>query len=327
MNNPSESDAQCASQERQVTRLAPSPTGALHLGNAFAFVVNWALARKHGWHIALRIEDLDTPRIKPGAIERTIGTLDWLGLDWDSGPTTQAGCLQKYQDAMEKLARRGSVYPCELTRSQIEQASSAPHVGDPGHHETRFDASLRPVVFPDHFCETQTNWRLRVEPGVVSFVDLHMGEQGFDLDQITGDFAVWTRRGTPSYQLAVVVDDAEIGVTQVVRGNDLLDSAARQMLIYDALGLGSAPSYTHLPLVRGEDGRRLAKRHGDTRIDSYVEAGVNQERIIGLLAFWSGILAQRTPMSIEGFLDGFSLDTLPTEDLVFTDEDNAWLTD
>lgn len=325
MNNPSDSDAPSPGNSPEVTRLAPSPTGALHLGNAFAFVINWALARKHGWHIALRVEDLDTPRVKPGVIEQTISTLDWLGLDWDSGPTTQSDRIENYACAMEKLAKKGLVYPCELSRSQIHQAASAPHVGEKGHHEVRFPPELRARVFPDRFEVSETSWRLRVDPRVISYVDKHMGEQEFDLDRITGDFAVWTKRGTPSYQLAVVVDDAAIGVTQVVRGNDLLDSAARQILIYENLELGPIPSYTHLPLIRGEDGRRLAKRHGETKIDSYMVAGVSRDRIIGLLAYWSGILDQRTPMSIEEFLERFSLDTLPQEDLVFTDEDNAWL--
>lgn len=308
-----------------MTRLAPSPTGALHLGNAFAFVINWAMARKQCWRIALRIEDLDTPRVKSGVIEQTIRTLEWLGLDWDSGPTTQAVHIKKYQQALEKLAPRGLVYPCELTRSQIEQAASAPHMGDEAYHETRFDPSLRPIDRPRCFDDRATNWRFVVQPGEVGFVDGHFGPQSFDLDRIVGDFVVWTKRGTPSYQLAVVVDDALAGVTQVVRGSDLLDSAARQLLIYRGLGVGPEPRYTHLPLIRGMDGRRLAKRHGDTRIDSYADDGVSRERIIGLLAFWSRICTQRQEMSIGEFLDGFSLDTLARHDLVFTPEDDVWL--
>lgn len=308
-----------------ITRLAPSPTGALHLGNAFSFVINWAMARKHNWHIALRIEDLDTPRIKPGVIEQTIATLQWLGLDWDSGPTTQANQLDRYSHAMEKLARSSLIYPCELTRSQIELASTAPHSGDPDQHEIRLDASLRPNSFPTRFHDSGTNWRILTSPERISFTDIHMGPQSFDLDQLIGDFVVWTKRGTPSYQLAVVVDDSDTGVTQVVRGNDLLDSAARQLMLYRALEIGPEPIYTHLPLIRGADGRRLAKRHGDTRIDSYINFGTSPEQIIGLLAFWSGITQQRSPMSTQEFKERFSLDTLGTDDIIFTPEDDAWL--
>jgi len=316
---------------QQITRLAPSPTGALHLGNAFAFVINWVIARKHSWRIVLRIEDLDTPRVKPGVIEQTICTLEWLGLDWDSGPTTQADQLDRYAHAMAILAKGGHVYPCALTRSQIESAASAPHAVDPdarvAHeaYDTRFDPQLRPDRIPLDFDDAGTNWRFLVEPGVVKFRDEHMGEQSIELSETTGDFVVWTKRSAPSYQLAVVVDDAHARVTQIVRGNDLINSAARQQLLYRALGINREPTYTHLPLIRGPDGRRLAKRHGDTRIDAYARSGTSQERIIGLLAFWCGICSQRTSMSLEGFKDGFSLDTLPRDDIVFTPEDDAWL--
>ena len=290
-----------------------------------SFVINWALARKHNWHIALRIEDLDTPRVKPGVIESTIDTLDWLGLDWDSGPTTQANDLQRYQQAMQKLAQRGEVYPCTLTRSQIEAAASAPHSGDSDSHELRFDPALRPDQHPRSFDDPQTNWRLIVEPGRVDYHDTHYGNQSFNLDQLLGDFVVWTKRGSPSYQLAVVVDDALAKVTQIVRGNDLLDSAARQLLLYRALDLGPEPTYTHLPLVRGQDGRRLAKRHGDTRINTYAQQGTSPEKIIGLIAFWCKITPQRTSMSLGEFKDTFSLDTLGTDDITFTPEDDQWL--
>ncbi len=308
-----------------ITRLAPSPTGALHLGNAFAFAINWALARKHGWHIALRIEDLDTPRVKPGVIDQTIRTLEWLGLDWNSGPTTQTDRLSSYQEAMETLAKAGHVYPCELTRLQIEQAASAPHTNTSEIHETRFNPNLRPTTFPTRFHDAGTNWRFQVNPGAIGFVDTHMGEQSFDIDGILGDFAVWTKRNAPSYQLAVVVDDAAANVTQIIRGNDLLDSSCRQLMLYRALGISDEPTYTHLPLIRGADGRRLAKRHGDTRIDTYTQSGTSNERIIGLIAYWCKITQERSPMSIQGFQERFSLDTLPTDDIVFTPEDDAWL--
>lgn len=315
----------------QITRLAPSPTGSLHLGNALSFVINWALARKLGWGIVLRIEDLDTPRVKPGAIEQTIATLEWLGLDWDMGPTTQTDRLDRYAQSMETLAKAGLVYPCILTRTQIEAAASAPHADDPDTHaphdphDTRFIPSLRPEDRPGSFDDSGTNWRFVVAPGEIGFVDAHMGRQSFDLDGLIGDFPVWTKRGTPSYQLAVVVDDHDSRITQIVRGNDLLNSAARQLMLYRSLGWDCEPAYTHLPLVRGDDGRRLAKRHGDTKIDSYAQRGVARERIIGLLAFWAGMIEQRAPMSLGEFKDGFSLDILPRDDLVFTPEDDAWL--
>ncbi len=334
VHDPTIQNLRASSPPTPTTRLAPSPTGSLHLGNAFAFVINWALARKHGWHTALRIEDLDTSRVKSGVIDQTIRTLEWLGLDWDSGPTTQSGDIPRYQHAMDTLAQAGHVYPCELTRTQIEQAASAPHTGSADAHaihEVRFNPDLRPSQIPSAFDDADgaddagTNWRFWVQPGSIEFTDTHMGCQSFDIDTLLGDFVVWTKRTTPSYQLAVVVDDAAAGVTQVVRGNDLLDSAARQLMLYRALGITQEPTYTHLPLIRGIDGRRLAKRHGDTRIESYSNSGTSNERVIGLLGYWSKITQERSPMSILEFQERFTLDTLPTDDIVFTPEDDAWL--
>ncbi len=304
------------------TRLAPSPTGALHLGNARTFVVNWALARQRGWKIVLRIEDLDTPRVKPGAIAETIDLLTWLGLDWDQGPTIQSDDLTPYTQAMRSLASRGLAYPCELTRTQIEQAASAPNEGDT---ETPFPRSLRPPVQAQDFEDTGTNWRLAVEQGRVAFTDALAGPQSLDPAREIGDFVIWTKRRCPAYQLAVVVDDDAQGVTQIVRGDDLLPSAARQLVLSRALNLAPEPTYTHLPLVRGSDGRRLAKRHGDTRLTHYRDRGVTPQRVLGLLASWSGVCEKPEPMTARAFLDAFSLDTMPRTDVTFTPENDAWL--
>ena len=305
----------------RITRLAPSPTGALHLGNGYALLINWAIARKGQWRIHLRVEDLDTPRVKPGVIDQTIDTLEWLGLDWDSGPEIQSADLSPYHGAMESLASRGLVFPCALSRTEIEQAASAPNEGT---HESRFDPDLRPSEMPGSFDDPETNWRLLVEPGLVPFRDRFMGAQGVDVAGSVGDFLVWTKRCCPSYQLAVVIDDDASGVTDIVRGNDLIDSTGRQILLMRALGIGAIPEYTHLPLVRGVDGRRLAKRHGDTRIEHYRALGVPPERIIGLIGFWCGLINDRSAMSIDEFRSGFSLDTLPGTDLVFSPEDDEW---
>jgi glutamyl-tRNA synthetase len=285
-------------------------------------LINWALARQNDWRIVLRIEDLDTPRVKPGVIEQTIETLRWLELDWDEGPVIQSEHIDTHIRAMELLASKQLVYPCELTRSEIEAASSAPNEGT---HEIRFDASLRPEHIPTSFEDAGTNWRLSVGQGNIRFQDQFMSAQSIDPSQSVGDFVVWTRRGCPSYQLAVVVDDHEQGINQIVRGDDLLDSTARQIVLQEALGHNDTPTYMHLPLIRGTDGRRLAKRHGDTRIDHYRSHGTSRERIIGLLGFWCGITDTRRAMSITDFLDGFDLDTLPREDITFTSEDDRWL--
>ena len=304
------------------TRLAPSPTGALHLGNARTFLVNWAIARKLGWRIVLRIEDIDGPRVKPGAIELTIDLLRWLGMDWDRGPFIQSQDLEPCRDAMRKLAGAALAYPCELTRSQIEAAASAPQEGA---HDIAFPASLRPTLSPREFTNADevSSWRFATPPGEIEFHDLFAGDQRHDPSATIGDFVIWTKREQPSYQLAVVVDDARQGVTHVVRGDDLLDSAARQIVLQQALAL-PRPFYCHLPLVKGPDGRRLAKRHGDTRLDTYRARGIPAERVIGLVAHWCG-LGPRAPISAFEFRDRLSLDTIPRTAVTFTPEDEQWL--
>jgi glutamyl-tRNA synthetase len=311
------------------TRLAPSPTGALHLGNARTFLINWALARRLGWRITLRIEDLDGPRVKPGVIESTIDILQWLGIDWDEGPLIQSHDLAPYRDAMQRLAHAALAYPSEHTRSQLEELAAAEAASAPqeGSHEVPFPASLRPALTSRDFALQDVNWRFAVPDTEVSFDDAFAGPQRFRPSQTIGDFIVWTKRAQPAYQLAVVVDDARQGVTHIVRGNDLLESAARQLLLYRALGLGPEPSYTHLPLVRGQDGRRLAKRHGDTRLDHYRAQGVTPERIVGLLASWAGILPPDSPepLSAGEFAAALDLRKIPSSDVIFTPENDAWL--
>ncbi len=311
---------------RGVTRLAPSPTGALHLGNARTFLVNWLMARREGWRIVLRIEDLDGPRIRPGAERDAIETLAWLGMDWDEGPHRQACDLSAYEAAMETLAGKGLAYPSRLTRGQIEAAASAPQEGAVG-REGRFAPELRPGdVGPREFrSATGESWRFVTPEREVEFTDLCAGPQRHRPIDTIGDFALWTARGEPAYQLAVVVDDHRQGVTHIVRGDDLLDSAARQTLLYEALGCAPAPTYCHLPLVIGADGRRLAKRHGDTRVAQYRARGVRPERVLGLLAWWSGLAGMRGEVGLAELLDCFDLDRMPRTPVVFGREDDAWL--
>lgn len=322
--------------DRLTTRLAPSPTGALHLGNARTFLVNWALARRQGWRIVLRIEDLDGPRVKPGAIEACIDTLRWLGIDWDEGPLIQSATPKPHVEAMRRLAASGLVYPCELTRAEIDAAASAPHGPDdagsasqdapgPG-GENRFPPELRPAdLGPRPFDDPETNWRFLTPDQDVAFDDAFAGPQTLNPGRTVGDFAVWTKRGQPAYQLAVVVDDHRQGVTHIVRGDDLLDSAARQILLRRALGLGPDPLHAHLPLVVGDDGRRLAKRHGDTRLTTYRERGVPAARVVGLLAWWCRIVPERRPMSSREFCSALDLASIPRERVVFRQEDDQWL--
>lgn len=313
----------------ETTRLAPSPTGALHLGNARTFLINWAMARKAGWRIVLRIEDLDGHRIKPGAADDIVRTLEWLGMDWDEGPLIQSETPEPHEAAMRALARAGLAYPSDLTRTQIEAAASAPQAERAGEvigAESRFPPELRPSGFDEakEFDPAQS-WRFVTPDEETVVEDEFAGARAVRVQRAIGDFVVWTRRGQPAYQLAVVVDDHRQGITRVVRGDDLLDSAARQMMLYRALGIGPIPGYCHLPLVIGPDGRRLAKRHGDTRVNEYRRLGVAPERVIGLVAFWSGVREGRAGMNAAEFREGLSLPRLPRGPITFTAEDDEWL--
>ncbi len=320
-----------SSADREVTRLAPSPTGALHLGNARTFLINWALARQNGWRIVLRIEDLDGPRIKSDADQQAIDILDWLGLNWDEGPVYQAHDLTPYHQALSGLLSRGEIYPCTCTRKDIQNAQSAPHADE---HELRYPGTCRPTlpIDPPHrqdalLTESDTAWRVIVPPESVGYEDQLHGPQSVDVQREVGDFIVASKAGRPAYQLAVVVDDARQGVTQVVRGDDLLRSTGRQLLLYRMLAFAPVPTYTHLPLVLGTDGQRLAKRHGDTRLSAYRQRGVRPQRLVGLLARWSALVDRRVEMTADEFADGFDLSRLGREPVMWTQEDEAWLLD
>ncbi|MBL9149171.1 MAG: tRNA glutamyl-Q(34) synthetase GluQRS [Phycisphaerae bacterium] len=323
------------------TRLAPSPTGGLHLGNARTFALTWALARNEGWQVVLRIEDLDLDRVKSGAVDDTRRTLDWLGLDHDGAERQQSRDLEPYRAAMRRLAAQGAIFRCDRSRKDVRLAASAPHADD---GETRYPPSLRPPRHGNSACNDETpattsyaffdgphNHRFLVEPGAERVHDELAGNVEFDPGLEAGDFLVWTKLGVPSYQLAVVVDDLADGITDVVRGDDLLASAARQQLLYRALGSPS-PRWWHLPLLHDESGVRLAKRHGATSLSALRESGVSRERVLGLLAFLAGLNPRRGELSLDDFRSLVTRDTLAA--LVvregrtparITPEDFAWL--
>jgi glutamyl-tRNA synthetase len=297
-------------------RLAPSPTGAQHVGNARTYLIAWLSARSRGGAVHLRVEDIDIWRNKPGASEAVIDDLRWLGLDWDGEVVTQSQRLAGHEAALDRLKQLELVYPCTCSRGDILAAASAPHLDHEGPtypgtcaYRKAVDADTLTVPFA---------WRFRVtdSPG---FVDRFVGEAHVDLKQAAGDFVVWRAAKVPAYQLAVVVDDAAAGVTEVVRGDDLLSSTPRQLLLYRMLGL-DPPEFAHVPLVVGEDGRRLAKRHGDTRLSALRANGVSAERFLGLMAWACGWLPIITPVSAKELIGLFSWAAIPREPFVLTRE-------
>jgi glutamyl-tRNA synthetase len=303
-----------------VGRLAPSPTGAQHVGNARTYLIAWLSARSQSGHVILRIEDLDSPRVRAGAAEQAIADLLWLGLDFDGEPVVQTSRLPHYERALAALKQSGRVYPCTCTRTDVERAASAPHLEHEGPVYPGTCAGRRAADAIElertgrPFC-----WRFRVPGRTPVFTDGFLGESKIDLHQMGGDFVVWKTTGTPAYQLSVVVDDAEQGVTEVVRGDDLMPSTPRQILLYEALGV-TPPRFFHVPLVVGTDGRRLAKRHGDTRLRSLREAGVRPEMLLGLLAWSCGWIERKREITATELLPLFRMDAIPREPFVLTVE-------
>ncbi|MHC4294550.1 MAG: tRNA glutamyl-Q(34) synthetase GluQRS [Planctomycetota bacterium] len=309
-----------------ITRLAPSPTGALHLGNARTFLLNYLLGRQRGWKVLMRVEDLDGPRIKAGAAEQALDELRWLGLEWEGEIVYQSTRHLIYLAALEQLAAIGAVYPCTCSRKDIELAGAAPHDDEgvalyPGTCRGRWASgdhaakkSGRPVA-----------WRVHVRDEIITFNDAFAGEQNFNLARTCGDFVVFRGDNLAAYQLAVVLDDADARVDQIVRGDDLLESAARQIHLRQLLGLPSEVNYYHLPLVVGEDGRRLAKRHGDTRLVYYRQRGVAPQRVLGLLGYWSGLIRRRRDAELPELLEKFVPSRIPPRRVVFKNRDDRFL--
>lgn len=293
-----------------VGRLAPSPTGVLHLGNARTFLLAWLSVRSRGGSLLLRVEDIDGPRVKAGAVEQTVEDLRWLGLCWDGALSLQSQRAAAHRDAVDELLRRGLAYPCVCTRREIDEAASAPHESTPadgqvypgtcrGRYATLADAAARTGRAPAV--------RFRVDTDEVPFRDGCCGPQA---GAVRGDFVIQRRDGGAAYQLAVVVDDAAQGVTEVLRADDLLPSTPRQLLLQRALGL-PAPRYVHVPLLVGADGRGLSKRFGDTSLRQLRERGVTARQVCGYLAKLCNLQPTAAACAPRDLLGSFDLDRLP----------------
>lgn len=274
-------------------RFAPSPTGQLHLGGAATALCAWLAARKSGGVLVMRIEDIDRPRVIRGSMGAILEDLRWLGLDWDEGPGEggaygpylQSERTHRYERALAQLAEAGLAYPCDCSRAEIARVASAPHDGEEG---PIYPGTCRNAA-ADRAFRRAPAMRLRTQGGQASFVDRVYGMQRAEVERETGDFVLRRGDGIFSYQLAVVVDDLEMGMTEVVRGADLLSSTARQVMLAQMLG-GRPPEYGHAPLVLGADGSRLAKRSQAVALAHHRAAGVAPERVVAFLAQALGLL-------------------------------------
>ena len=306
-------------------RYAPSPTGPLHLGNARTALLAWLSARAAGSSFVLRVEDLDGPRVRPGLEARLLDELRWLGLDWDEGPDVggprgpyrQSERRPRYGAALSALRAAGLAYPCFCSRAEIAAASQAPHgAADEGSRYPGTCRALGAREIAERATRRPPSWRLRVAGGAVRFRDGLHGECTFDVAEDVGDFVVARADGVPAYQLAVAVDDAAMEVEEVVRGDDLLPSTARQILLYRALGL-SVPRFTHVPLVTGEDGARLAKRHGAVSLGELRARGAHPRAVVGLLAALSG-LGSGGGAAPRELVSGFAMASVPRRAVAVT---------
>jgi glutamyl-tRNA synthetase len=316
MNGPEQASGHI---DRPAGRIAPSPTGGLHLGHARTFLIAWLAARRAGGKVILRVEDLDAARIRTEAKRTVLDDLRWLGLDWDEGPDVggrsfpyvQSERMPLYQSVLERLKADESVYPCTCTRAEIDRAASAPHAEDEGPTypgtcagRTAADAA---ALGERPFC-----WRFRVESGPVGWHDLFLGARALHPAQQGGDFIVARHTVGPSYQLAVVVDDHLMGVTQVIRGLDLVPSTPRQILLYRRLGW-PVPGFGHVPLAITPEGRRLAKRDGSLKLAAVRAAGVNPRELVGALVHACGLYPSISESAPADWVDGFDPASIPAE--------------
>lgn len=305
-------------------RFAPSPSGRMHLGNVYAALLSWLSVKKKGGSWVLRIEDLDPQRCKLEYALQLEDDLRWLGLDWDEGGTENRGdCgpyLQSqrseiYEDFLARLRKTGLTYPCTCTRADI-MATQAPHESD---GRIVYKGTCRPAIIPASVPDGSPSslpaaTRLFVPDTAISFTDCHYGAQSVNLATHCGDFILRRKDGAWAYQLAVVVDDALMGITEVVRGRDLLLSASQQLYLYDILSL-NAPQFIHFPLLCNAAGQRLSKR--DKSLDmGELRKSFTPEQIIGKIAHFAGQTDRTEPMNAQELLKIFEWNKVPLQDTI-----------
>ena len=298
--------------DKTVGRFAPSPSGRMHLGNLWSCLIAWLSARSAGGKMVLRLEDLDPDRCRREYCDQIMRDLEWLGLDWDNRPVYQSERTEIYAQAFTQLEQQGLIYPCYCNRAE-RLAASAPHRSD---GVVLYGGRCRTLTAQQREELEQTRrpaWRLRVPDEDYTFTDLLQGTYRENLERECGDFILRRSDGVYAYQLAVVVDDALMGVTQVVRGQDLLDSTPRQNYIQELLGYPH-PEYGHVPLLLSADGRRLAKRDRDQELGQ-LQQRFSAPELVGRLAHLAGLLERPEAITPRELVPLFSWDKLPKEDI------------
>jgi glutamyl-tRNA synthetase len=297
-------------------RFAPSPTGRMHLGNVFSALLSWLSVKSKGGEWLLRIEDIDPDRSKQEYADLLMDDLQWLGLEWDGVPVYQSQRSDVYEHYFRLLEDRHLTYPCYCTRNDI-LATQAPHESD---GRVVYKGTCRNLP-PQPGKSAAT--RLMVPDLEMTFVDGHYGAQSINLARQVGDFIIRRKDGAWAYQLVVVIDDALMGVTEVVRGRDLLLSSPQQMYVASLLGF-TPPHFYHLPLLCNAAHQRLSKRDKSLDMDS-LRRHIEPTQVIGLLAWQAGLLPEPTPITAQELLPLFAWSKIPCTDLLFQDEKMAGL--
>ena len=290
-----------------IGRFAPTPSGRMHLGNVFAAMVAWLSVRSQNGQMVLRMEDLDTQRTSGEFAQILREDLLWLGLTWDEETPPQSQRSQVYDRYFDILQQKGLLYPCYCTRSQLHSVN-APHLSDGTYV---YPGTCRNLTAPPP--DRSPSWRVTVPDRLWHFTDIVFGSQEENLAIHCGDFVVRRADGVYVYQLAVTVDDGEAGVTEVVRGMDLLSSSARQMYLQELFEF-SHPRYAHVPMLLSPDGRRLSKRDKDLDL-GILRQKMSAEQLLGLLAFSAGLIDQKVAISAQELSREFSFQKLKKEDI------------
>jgi len=299
------------------TRFAPSPTGYLHIGGARTALFSWLYARGHGGQFVLRIEDTDVARSTEESIQAILDGMEWLGLTWDEGPFFQSRRFDEYRKYAKELEDKGLVYRCYCTPAELEaRREAAMKEGRPPRYDGRCrDRKDRP--------EGPFATRFRVPPGVTSFKDEIKGVISFENSEIE-DLIILRSDGTPTYNFCVVVDDATMDITHVIRGDDHINNTPKQILLYRALG-HELPVFAHLPMILGSDKTRLSKRHGATSVIAYKEMGYLPHALVNYLARLGWSHGDQEIFSLEELIEKFSFDSVGKSSGVFNPEKLLWL--